>query len=185
MVHEYEACRSLGVRRRGELHEQTPAVMALAVENVVAVEGPVCVDEVVRRIRLLWNRARAGDRARQAIEEGVRAAAANGRVVRRGDFLWSPGEALPRVRRRLQDPPARMALICDEEIAEAVKLVVRYQSATLLDDLATQTSRLLGIQSTSAGARDRIESVIRGLLQGGALRELQNGMIDLAPTDGG
>lgn len=179
MVYEYEACRSLGVRRRGELHEQTPAVMALAVENVVVVEGPVCLDEVARRIRLLWNRARAGDRTRQAIEEGVRVAVASGRVVRREDFLWPPGDALPRVRRRLQDPPARIALICDEEIAEAVKLVVRYQSATLPDDLSTQASRLLGMQSTPAGARDRIEAVIQGLLQSGVLQELQNGMIDL------
>lgn len=179
MVSDYEVCRSLGVRRRGELHEQTPAVMALAVENVVAVEGPVCLDEVVRRIRLLWNRSRAGDRIRQAVEEGVRVAAAGGRVVSRGDFLWAPGDAAPRVRRRLQDPPARMALICDEEIREAVKLVVGYQSATLPDDLATQASRLLGIQSTSAGARERIDAVVRGLLTEGALRELQNGMIDL------
>ncbi len=184
LVSDYEACRSLGVRRRGELHEQTPAVMALAVENVVVVEGPVCLDEVVRRIRVLWNRARAGDRIRQAVEEGVRVAVAGGRVVRRGDFLWAPGDAPPRVRRRLQDPPPRMALICDEEIQEAVKLVVRYQSATLPDDLATQASRLLGIQSTSAGARERIEAVIRSLLESGVLRELQNGMVDLAPAAG-
>ncbi len=184
LVSDYEACRSLGVRRRGELHEQTPAVMALAVENVVVVEGPVCLDEVVRRIRVLWNRARAGDRIRQAVEEGVRVAVAGGRVVRRGDFLWAPGDAPPRVRRRLQDPPPRMALICDEEIQEAVKLVVRYQSATLPDDLATQASRLLGIQSTSAGARERIEAVIRSLLESGILRELQNGMVDLAPAAG-
>ena len=167
MVSDYEVCRSLGVRRRGELHEQTPAVLALAVENVVAVEGPVCLDEVVRRVRLLWNRARSGDRVRQVVEEGVRVAVANGRVVRRGDFLWPPGDAPPRVRRRLQDPPAKIALICDEEIAEAVKLVVRYQSATLPDDLATQASRLLGMQSTSAGTRERIEGVVRGLRQSG------------------
>ncbi len=151
----------------------------------MAVEGPVCLDEVVRRVRLLWNRARSGDRVRQVVEEGVRVAAANGRVVRRGDFLWPPGDAPPRVRRRLQDPPAKMALICDEEIEEAVKLVVRYQSATLPDDLATQASRLLGIQSTSAGTRERIEAVVRSLLQSGALRELQNGMIDLGQAAGG
>ncbi len=181
MVHGYEVCRSLGVRRRGELHEQTSAVMAMAVENVVAVEGPVCLDEVVRRIRLLWNRARAGDRIRQAVEEGVRVAVARGGVVRRGDFLWPLGDSPARVRRRAHDPPAKIALICDEEIAEAVKLVVGYQSATLPDDLATQASRLLGMQSTSAGARERIEGVIAGLLRAGVLREEQNGMIDLAP----
>ncbi len=183
-VCDYEVCRSLGVRRHGELNEQTPAVLALAVENVVAVEGPVCVEEVVRRIRLLWNRARAGDRTRQAVEEGVRVAVAGGRVLRRGDFLWAPGEAAPRVRRRVHDPPARIALICDEEIGQAVKLVVRYQSATLMDDLVTQASRLLGIQSTSAGTRERIETVVRSLVQGGVLRELQNGMIDLTAADG-
>jgi hypothetical protein len=84
------------------------------------------------------------------------------------------------VRRRLHDPPPRIALICDEEIGEAVKLVLKYQSATLLDDLVTQASRLLGVQNTSSNSRERIEGVIQDLCHTRVLKELHNGMIDLA-----
>ena len=103
-----------------------------------------------------------------------------GQICRRGNFLWPATDRPLRVRRRFGDPPPKIELICDEEIGEAIKLVLNYQFATLQDALATQVSRTFGIQATSSGTFERIEKVIRKLIRSGVLKEMPNGMIDLA-----
>jgi very-short-patch-repair endonuclease len=59
-IPSYEICRDLRIPVIGELHLVAPEMLAAAVEDVVRVEGPVHVDEVVRRIRTLWGLQRAG-----------------------------------------------------------------------------------------------------------------------------
>jgi very-short-patch-repair endonuclease len=169
MVTEYRTCTSLPVDTHGELLEQHPQYLAMAVVAVVQVETPVHLDEVVRRIRGLWGLQRSGNRIHAAIERAASIAESRGRIRRRGQFLWAmPAQsAIPR--RRSGDPPAKIELVCDEEIAEAVKLVLKAQFATLLDDLITETSRILGIQATHQATHSRIDSVVSGLVKRGAL----------------
>ena len=84
------------------------------------------------------------------------------------------------MRPRQGDPPAKIELICDEEIAEAIKLVLRRQFATLPADLVAQSSKLLGIKAIRAAIEKRVKKVIRKLLKQGDLQETPNGMIDFA-----
>ncbi len=146
------------------------------------VESPVHFDEVVRRIRSLWGLGRAGNRIYDAIKRAASAAKRNGRIRRHGNFLWSTTESSVQVRRRCGDPPARIDLICDEEIAEALKLVLKHQFDTLPDDLIVRSSRLLGIQATHETTSKRIKIVIRTLVDGGQIQEMPNGMLHLSKS---
>jgi very-short-patch-repair endonuclease len=180
MVPNYEVCSSLGIATYGELHEQPTDQLAKAVIQVVEVEGPIHFDEVVRRIRSLWGLKRAGQRIYDAISRATSAAERKGQVRRRGDFLWPATDRVIPVRRRCGDPPAKIELICDEEIAEVVKLVLKYQFATLPNDLIVRSSRLLGIQATRGVTADRIKAVIEKLIDEGELQQMPNGMIHFA-----
>lgn len=84
------------------------------------------------------------------------------------------------MRCRCGDPPPRIDLICDGEIAEALRLALRMQFATLPDDLAVRCIRLLGIQVSHANILERGNRVIRGMVSDGLLQETPNDMIDLA-----
>jgi hypothetical protein len=155
----YEVCRSLRMPIVGELHELHPEHLALAVEDVVLVEAPVIVSEVVRRIRTIWGLQRAGNRIREAVDRGIYVAVARGAVAREGDFLLIPNAPI-RLRRRNGDPPAHINLISDREIAVAIKHTLRMQFATAREDLISAASRRLGILVTSSVVAARVGDLI-------------------------
>jgi very-short-patch-repair endonuclease len=177
---DYEVCTSLSIAIVGELHARPISQLAQAVSDVVEVEGPVHFDEVVRRIRSIWGLKKAGRRIQDAAKRGAVFAERKGWIRKRGDFLWHSADREVRVRPRQGDPPAKIELICDEEIVEAIKLVLRRQFASLPVDLIAQSSRLLGIRRIRAGIEKRVMKVVRKLIKQGDLQETPNGMIDFA-----
>lgn len=158
-IHPYESCRTLRIPTIGELHLVPTDMLAVAVEDVVAIEGPVHIDEVVRRIRTIWGLQRAGNRIREAIERGVATAVRRRVIDRQGDFLQIPNAAV-RPRRRNGDPPPRIDLISDAELAEAIRHVLRVQFSTPREELIDAAARRLGIQITTAPAAARIAAVL-------------------------
>ena len=179
MVSNYKICSSLGISIYGELHQYPTLYLANAVIRVVNIEGPVHVEEVIRRVRTLWGVKRAGQRIKDAISKATSLAVRNGQIKQCGDFLWSTTNQPLLVRRRCEDPPPKIELICDEEITEAVKLVLKNQFATMLDDLVIKSSRILGIHVTHEATSDRIKTIIQTLLKKDELQQISNGMIDL------
>ena len=178
----YEVCSSLQRLRHGDLRTLPRPELAKAVVHVVEVEGPIHFDEVVRRIRMLWGLGRAGKRIHHSINSAASFAVRIGEVRKSGHFLWPAADRPIRVRYRLEDPPPRIELICDEEIAEAIKIVLKHQFATLPDDLISQACRLLGIQAVHDKTRDRIRHVLDRLIPAGELQQMANGMIDLVKS---
>ena len=158
-IEPYESCRTLRIPTIGELHLVPTDMLAVAVEDVVAIEGPVHIDEVVRRIRTIWGLQRAGNRIREAIERGVATAVRRGVIDRHGDFLQIPNAAV-RPRRRNGDPPPRIDLISDAELAEAIRHVLRVQFSTPREELIDAAARRLGILATTAPAAARIAAVL-------------------------
>lgn len=148
LVSDYEICLDVGIPTLGELHKQPTNNLAKAVTTVVNVEGPVHLDEVVKRIREYWGLKRAGQRIKRAIERGVAVAEAGGKIERRNAFLWPTGNSTPPVRRRIGDLSPKIEMICPEEIEEAIALVLRHQFDTRSKDLVVQVSRLFGFKAT-------------------------------------
>jgi len=101
-------------------------------------------------------------------------------IRKRKDFLWMRDASEVVVRRRGNDAPLNIDLICDEEIAKAVEVVLEWQHATAPCDLASQASRLLGFRATSGQVASRIERGIEVLVAQGALCRLPNGLVDIS-----
>ncbi|MBN1687981.1 MAG: DUF3320 domain-containing protein, partial [Candidatus Omnitrophica bacterium] len=177
IVEEYQCCKSLSSKRYGELHDQPSSVLMEAVKEVVAIESPIHIEELVRRIRSLWGLKRSGQRIQEAINRAVDFGDRKGAFQRKGNFIWEAGNAVPKVRLRKDDPLPDIEYIADEEISEAIKIVLKHQFATITDDLVVQSSRLLGFQATHEPTSKKIGEVITGLIRDGVLEQMANGMI--------
>ena len=145
--------------------------------QIVDMEGPIHITEVVRRIRVAWGVKRAGKRIQDAITDAITLSQENGDVTVKKEFLYPKNFNLT-VRRRSGDPPAKINLICDDEIVEAAKIVIRTQYASPMSEVIKQTSRLFGIKVTRGITAKRIEGIVQQLVEDGELEVQSNGMLN-------
>lgn len=179
-ISAYEICESLGIDRNCEIHEKHPDELSLAINRIVEVEGPIHFNEVVRRIRDYWGLKRAGKRIQQAIAYSITLSEQRNDLIIKNDFLYHKNSEIV-VRKRVDNnPPAKIELICVEEIGLAIRMIIENQHATSQDDLVTQVSRLLGFKTTRAGTAQRITEVIEDWKQIGELEQLPNGMLNFS-----
>ena len=86
-----EASFTIANRDRVPIHEAAPQVLVEAVAKIVAVEGPIHLQETVRRLSRLWGYKRTGRRIREAVEGAAAQAVRQGKVRRASpdsrDFL--------------------------------------------------------------------------------------------------
>ena len=171
---EYVVSRPSVTRAKGngtELHAVKPAVLAGWLEEVVRVEGPIHESEAAARVAEAYGVGRVGNRIRETMERGVRAALGCGAFERRAGFLWAKGVTEAPVRDRSSLPPAfrNMDLVCDEEIAGALERVVRASYGIPPQDAPVAAARLLGFARLTNEARSRVDGVTAALLRGGRL----------------
>jgi hypothetical protein len=179
LVPEYKVCTSIDVPTWKQIHELYPYELEKAILQILEIESPIHIDELIRRIRENHGLKRTGEKIRNTILDAVNYSENKGNLVKCGDFLWKDINDV-NVRRRCNGVAAKIEKICNEEIAEAVKLIIRTQHATLPDELVVQTSRVFGIRSTRGIVAERIEDVVNELIDNDELRILSNGMVDLA-----
>lgn len=177
-IPEYKICEDPGVKISGDIHSQPVGDVAHAVMKVVEEEGPIHYDEVVRRVRILWGLSRAGRRVKDVLKEAVHLGVLDGQIILKGDFLYYKDSPVI-VRRRTGDPPAKMDIISEEEISEAIKIVLESQYATQIDELVREVSKLFGGKIARGPAITRIKGVIKDLIQENEIEERPDGMIDL------
>ncbi|WP_373563417.1 DUF3320 domain-containing protein [Pigmentiphaga litoralis] len=154
-----------------ELHDTPARVMADLVRQVVAVESPVHIDEVIVRIRGAWGLQRAGARIEAAVGQGVQQALADGAIERNGDFLLQPGKTpvLRDRRNALSAGLRKPEMIAPAEIAAGIVQVVGDHLGAADEEIVLAVARLLGFKSTSAPLRKLLAAGIDDLLADGTL----------------
>lgn len=154
-----------------EMHEVSSGVMAELVEQVVAVEGPVHIDEVVVRLRTAWGLQRAGGRIQAAVERGTAIGVQRGRLAKDGAFLSIPGQ-LVIVRDRsgvVSGSLRKVETLPPSELDAAVLHVARTGLGATAEELATAAPRLLGFKSVSAQLRQTVSAAVTRLEEVGLL----------------
>jgi hypothetical protein len=139
--------------------------------RVVDAESPVHISEAVRRICSESGVKRPGKLVQAALAEAIEKLVRSGEISRRGDFLWSIDMAQPPVRDRSGLSPAsrKLEMVSDEEIAEAVCLVVGRSYGIARNQAPVQAAKLLGFSRATQAIKDRFDSVINDLLAEGRL----------------
>ncbi len=175
-VSAYVECAELGIPIVGDLHLQLPHQLAKAVVQVVKVESPVHIDEAILRIRRLWGLGRAGARIRDAVKEAIFSAQQSRQIYQKNEFLWATDER--EIEGRQRKSP-KIAWICDEEIAEAMKRVIRTQGAIPADALITESTRFLGYKATGATVVKRLRLLLDKLVESGEFEISPNDAVRL------
>ncbi|HEX7931149.1 MAG TPA: DUF3320 domain-containing protein, partial [Sphingomicrobium sp.] len=150
------------------------------VARIVDLEGPIHLDEIVARIRIMWGLGRAGARIRAAVERAVRTAAEQ-RLVEGGPFYAKPGLPIG-VRDRAQVQSATLRkpeMLPPAEIEAAAILIVKANYGASRAELVQTLSRCFGFASTSAQLRLALEGGIDRSLAAGTL-SLQGEVLVLA-----
>lgn len=172
----YVVCTDLSIPIEGDLHLQLPEKLAKGIVAVVEIESPVHIDEVVLRVRNLWGLGRSGNRIREAVRNAISSAQRNDYVRRKGDFLWRTDERKVKVRQR--ETP-KIEWICDEEIAGAMKHVIRVQGAISRAALRAEAMKLFGYKTTRATHSKHLIPLLKKLVEAGELQLLPNGIVRL------
>lgn len=154
-----------------ELHEVASGLMADIVTKVVEVEGPIHSDEITARIRTFWGLQRAGNRIRQAVERGIRAALLSGSITADREFYGMAGsEPKARDRSDVVSPGLRKPeMLPPAEIKAAAIAFVEMNMGATLEETITGASRIFGFKATSAQLRQVLEDAILAAVDEGRL----------------
>lgn len=165
------------VNRAIEPHETSLAQMAAYVVKVVQVEGPVHLDEITARIRILWGLGRAGSRIRAAVQRAVTAAVQHG-LIMGGPFYSAPDQAVVgrdrsmvtslSLRKPETLPPA--------EIDQVLLTIIDANYGAGRDDLVQAASRAFGFSATSAQLKEVLQAGVSRLEDAGVVT-IKGGLI--------
>ena len=161
-----------------ELHEAPLGALSGLAEEVVRIEGPVHVYEVVNRIRDAWGLKRAGGRIQEAVEKAIQVSVREGRLAADGDFLTIPGRT-PRVRDRseVRSPSLRKPdSLPPAELETAILDVVRENYGATDDQVVQAAARAVGFKATSGQLRELLAQVIAAAVASERLTR-RNGML--------
>ncbi len=166
----------------GELHETPRGALSMLAEEVVRIEGPVHVCEVVNRIRDAWGLKRAGGRIQDAVEAAIAVSVREGRITDDQDFLDVPGRtAKVRDRSAVRSASLRkFDTLPPTELDIAILDVVRINYGATDDQVMQAAARAVGFKSTSSQLRELLADVIAAAIKRGRLTR-QSGMLVLGP----
>ena len=153
-----------------ELHAVPGERIAGWVVEVVSVEGPVHIDDVMRRIADGAGVSRIGSRIRSAFEDAIVQASLAGKIEQRGAFLWPAGMTEPPLRDRSALANGRsLDVIAPEEIALAIRTAVANAYGMEQAQIAATACRLLGFPRLTEEMRATVDPLIDDLLASGHL----------------
>jgi hypothetical protein len=156
-----------------DLLQAQAATLRGAVARIVEIEAPLHLDDLVARVAGMWD-VRLGSRIRARIEAAIREAAAEGRLVLRGDFAWLPqGEARVRSRAGTKIPPERIA---PEEVRAALLLVLGTGFGFALPALANEVRALFGYGRGTDALAEAVAAQAAALVAEGVVGEGSMGL---------
>ncbi|MDC4227117.1 MAG: DUF3320 domain-containing protein [Candidatus Manganitrophus sp.] len=166
------------VPRSREPHELSTKEMASILLRIVEHEGPVHEDEVVTRVRGLWELSRAGTRIQDAVAKGVRSLLVTKKCKREDGFLTIPDKPVP-VRNRRDVSSANLRkpeLLPPVEIRAAILALIDTHHGAVREEIPVAVARMLGFKTTSGQLRATIEEQVSKLLRQGTIEE-KDGML--------
>lgn len=155
-------------------HEVPDWEMAGIVEKIIEVEGPIHIEEIVSRVRILWNLGRAGERIHNKVKAGLNLAIRRGVVKWEGPFFFKSMADIPvRDRSRVSSSGLRkLESLPPQEIKKAILMLVEEYYGVSRDQLPVEVARLFGFKATSAQLREVIEQQIEALLSSKSLQDM-------------
>ncbi len=127
-----------------------PAFLSRLLFDIIKVENPVHKDELIRRVLGLTGLGRAGSRIQNAFEAAISSNLRRGILEERGSFLYGKGLDIKlRYRNDLPSASKKMEYVTPEEIALAVKAVIKNNFGMQHHEIPLAAARILGFARTT------------------------------------
>jgi hypothetical protein len=162
-----------------ELHELPIQVLAGWVNEVVQVESPVHVQEVIRRIAEATQVSRIGPRLRMALEAAINQAIKDGSLRKKEEILWLTSMQVAPMRDRSQLPAAakNIAFIAPEEIEQVIEKVVAAAFGMPATEIAPAVAKLLGFSRITDDIREQIDLTLEEMVRQKRLLKQQEQLV--------
>lgn len=167
---------SFSIPANTEPHNVPDSDMADIVTKIIAVEGPVHEQEVISRVRSLWNLKRAGGRIQKKVTDALCVAKTRQAVFNDNDFYSVPGSAcIVRDRSTVTSSGLRKPeYLPPMEIQQSILSIIEENFGADCNGLAVEVARRFGFQSTSPQLRGVIESQISLMIEQNQLLLTEN-----------
>ena len=156
-IFDYVEVTDIGIHSSDELYKKPSSEVAKSINAIVDVEGPIHVNEVIKRVKDSCNIKRAGSTLKKTVNSAIRESENSGDIIKIGDFLYDASNNNVVIRRRNKP---NIDLISDEEISKNIELVLLHKQNMTTKQIAKETSRNFGFKSTSKKTADRINGVL-------------------------
>ena len=163
-IEDYKEIEDVIIKSPAEIYDDEMK-LATAVMDIVAAEGPVHVDTVIRRLRESCGLSRAGTKFKNTILEVIDRNESHLLLIRDKDFLFIDYDSV-KVRKRVKP---NIDLISEVEIEKAIDLVLSFEKSLKVSELAKNVSRAFGFKSTSKKTSNKITLVIDSMIGKGIL----------------
>jgi len=145
--------------------------------EVVRIEGPIHVDEVVRRTAATWGLARAGNRIKLSVSQAIKYCSSRNLIAVEDDFCISSkvGESQTiRDRSTVESTEIRKPeYLSPTEVEAAIRAVVAVCVGIETDKLTSEASKLFGFKSTGRKLKEIFSRQVKKLCSQGKLVERQ------------
>ena len=154
---EYKQAENIGLESQEDLFKKSSDEVAKSIDKIVKIEGPVHVDEVIKRVKDSCNIKRAGSNLKKAVNRAIDVSEDAGSIIKIGDFLYDSSNNDVSIRKRHKP---NIDLISDEEIAKNIERVLVHKQTISTKSLPKEVSRNFGFKSTSKKTANKINRVL-------------------------
>ena len=158
---DYKFASDFGLNSQKDLFEQPIGNVSKSINEIVNVEGPIHINEVVKRVKEGCHIKRAGSKMKKQVLKAVKESENSGDILRIGDFLYDASNNDVVIRKRTKP---KIDLISDEEIAKNIETILSHKQNVTTASLTREVSRNFGFKSTSRKTSDRIKSVLDSMI---------------------
>ena len=171
----YEFVSNFGLNSQDDLYNQPIENVSSSINEIVKVEGPIHVDEVVKRVKDSCNIKRAGSKMKKQVNLAIKESENEGDIIKIGDFLYDSSNNNVAIRRRNKP---NIDLISDEEIAMNVETILAHKQHLPTNTLIKEVSRNFGFRSTSRKTSSKIKRVLDSMIADNTIK-LEKDIVEL------
>ena len=164
---DYKFASDFGLNSQEDLYNQPIENVSKSVNEIIAVEGPIHVNEVVKRVKDSCHIKRAGSKMKKQVQKAIKESENSGSIIRIGDFLYDASSNDVVIRRRVKP---KIDLISDEEISKNIETILSHKQSLTTASLTKEVSRNFGFKSTSRKTSAKIKSVLDSMIAEGTVK---------------
>ena len=172
---DYKFASDFGLNSQDDLFNRPIEKVSESINEIISVEGPIHVNEVVKRVKDSCNIKRAGSKMKKQVQKAIKESEKSGNIIRIGDFLYDASSNDVVIRRRVKP---KIDLISDEEIAKNIETILSHKQSLTTASLTREVSRNFGFKSTSRKTSFKIKSVLDSMIAEGTVK-LYNDIVEL------